>query len=187
MKTIPLNPFAPNRHILLAIDPSTTCVGYAFGDLRDKSIPRFGVLELQGKDPFERMIHFHRQFTAVVGTFPALADKQVLWMAIETQFVFKNPKTAITVGRGRGWAEMYAAIYGIPNLLEINPTEVKDQFTGWSKSNKIQMIDAVNRDKSLGVDLNIIPGRLRDNAADAVAICYVAMCEIHKEQLYKGG
>lgn len=187
MKIVATDPFPPNRDWLLAIDPSTTCVGYALGHLPTKTVHKFGVLKLKGNDPFERAIHLHQQLTSVLASHEAIAQRRVGWIGIETQFSGKNPSVAIAVGRGRGWAELMAIIWGIRNLIEINPKEVKSHFSGWGGSNKIQMIQAVHNDEGLGVNLNIIPESLRDNAADAVAICWVSMSEIYANQLFKGG
>jgi crossover junction endodeoxyribonuclease RuvC len=94
-------------------------------------------------------------------------------MAVETLFLAKNVRSAVTLAHARGVALLTAAVAGL-EVVEYSPLEVKQAVAGYGRADKQQvqaMVQAL-----LHLDQ---PVREAD-AADALA---VAICHLHGQRL----
>jgi crossover junction endodeoxyribonuclease RuvC len=94
-------------------------------------------------------------------------------MAVETLFLAKNVRSAVTLAHARGVALLTAAAAGL-EVAEYSPLEVKQAVVGYGRADKLQvqaMVQALLRLSQ--------PVRQAD-AADALA---VAICHLHSQRL----
>ena len=59
-------------------------------------------------------------------------------MAVEKVFVYKNPKSAITLGQARGVILCAAAMHDVP-IMEYTPTQIKSTIVGKGHAGKSQV------------------------------------------------
>jgi crossover junction endodeoxyribonuclease RuvC len=85
-------------------------------------------------------------------------------MSIETQYVFKNPASAIKLGMVRGVALALAANVGI-GMFEYAPTRIKKAVTGKGGASKKQIQVMI----ALRLELDCEPP---EDAADALAMAF---------------
>lgn len=82
-------------------------------------------------------------------------------MAVEKVFVYKNPKSAITLGQARGVILCAAAMNNVP-IMEYTPTQIKSTIVGKGHADKTQVQYMVQN----LLKLTDIP---QEDAADALA------------------
>lgn len=85
--------------------------------------------------------------------------------AVETLFFNKNTKTAMQVSQARGALLHMLHGRGIA-VKEIGPLEVKQAITGYGRATKPQV------QKLLSLRLNLVPKKMQDDAADALAAAF---------------
>ena len=94
-------------------------------------------------------------------------------LAIETQFVDKNPQTMIKIVHAQGVAIAAALSKDLP-IYEYSPMKIKMAITGNGHSTKQQVADMLIR--FLKLDVSVDGGRLSDgtplDATDALGIAY---------------
>jgi crossover junction endodeoxyribonuclease RuvC len=153
------------KHIILGIDPGTAVTGYGilclenrthhvldFGCIRPPSAEHPGSKYLTIFDALEELIRLH-QPTAI---------------SVETQFMYKNAQSALTLGMARGMTLLAAAKHRIP-VFEYAPKKAKKAATGNGSASKEQvqrMIQLLLR----------LPSPPPADAADALAL---ALCHTH--------
>lgn len=152
------------QHRILGIDPGTLFMGYALLDTEANKaeIIDFGVLDvhkLDGQYPrLQKEFFFLQQ----------LIDRyQPTELAIETQFVDKNPQTMIKIVHAQGVAIAAALSRDIP-VNEYSPMKIKMAITGNGHSTKNQVADMLQR--FLHIPDEKMPKKL--DATDALAIAY---------------
>lgn len=157
-------PKVHSRHRILGIDPGTLFMGYALLDVEGQqaSLVDFGVLDvhkLEGQYPrLQREFFFLQE----------LIDTQhPTTLAIETQFVDKNPQTMIKIVHAQGVAIAAALSRDLP-INEYSPMKVKMAITGNGHSTKEQVADMLRR--FLKIPEEQMPKKL--DATDALAIAY---------------
>ncbi|MBF6058035.1 MULTISPECIES: crossover junction endodeoxyribonuclease RuvC [Thiomicrorhabdus] len=103
-------------------------------------------------------------------------------LAIEKVFVYKNPKSAITLGQARGVILCAAALKGVP-IMEYTPTQIKSTIVGKGHAGKTQVQFMVQ-------NLLALTAPPQEDAADALAC---ALCHdrymslgIDPQELSKG-
>jgi crossover junction endodeoxyribonuclease RuvC len=94
-------------------------------------------------------------------------------MAIETLFLAKNVRSAVTLAHARGIALLAAAVAGL-KVAEYSPLEVKQAVVGYGRADKRQVQAMVQ------VLLNLRGPMPAEDAADALAI---ALCHLHGRRL----
>jgi len=152
------------RHRVLGVDPGTLFMGYALLDTEGKnaSIVDFGVLDvhkMDGQYPRLQKEFFFLQ---------ELIDKyQPTELAIETQFVDKNPQTMIKIVHAQGVAIAAALSRDLP-INEYSPMKIKMAITGNGHSTKQQVAGMLQR--FLKIPVEQMPKKL--DATDALAIAY---------------
>lgn len=153
----------------MGIDPGLT-TGYGIVEERDGKLcaEGFGTIKSTGELP-ERLKMIYDEMISLID----LHRPEVV--AIEELFVYKNVKTAISVGESRGVAVLAAASRG-KEIAEYTPLQVKQAVVGYGRAEKRQVQYMVS--KLLSLD-----ERPEEDAADAMAI---AICHIHFGSRFKG-
>jgi crossover junction endodeoxyribonuclease RuvC len=155
--------------IILGIDPGTARMGYGILEISPKkktSLIKSGVLiTTPDSESHRRLLSLFKDLNALVKEY----SPEV--MVLERIFFNTNVKTALTVGQARGISMLVAASSGM-NLFEYTALQAKLILTGYGRSDKKQMQEAVKKNLKLR---EIIKS---DDANDAVAI---ALCYIIKE------
>ena len=163
--------------ILLGIDPGTAKLGYGVLNVPDigketkgyKKYPKLldcdVIITKPDKDMPERLKLIYDNLKRISKEFkPDI-------MIIEKVFFNTNAKTAISVGQAQGVAMLVAA-EGKMRVYQYTALQAKKVLTGYGRSDKSEMKDAVQ--EALGLDI-----RLKSpDANDAVAI---GLCFLHKD------
>ena len=152
------------EHIILGVDPGTLYMGYAvlrtLGQQVD--ILEFNVLDvhkLEGQYPRLQQEFFFLQ---------QLIDRyHPTCLAIETQFVDKNPQTMIKIVHAQGVAIAAALSKDVP-VYEYSPMKIKMAITGNGHSSKEQVAGMLQR--FLHIPDEKMPKKL--DATDALGIAY---------------
>ena len=153
-----------SHHRILGVDPGTLFMGYALLDTEGNkvSLVDFGVLDvhkLDGQYPRLQKEFFFLQ---------ELIDKyRPTELAIETQFVDKNPQTMIKIVHAQGVAIAAALSRDIP-VNEYSPMKIKMAITGNGHSSKEQVAGMLQR--FLKISDEQMPKKL--DATDALGIAY---------------
>ena len=130
-----------NEHIILGVDPGTLFMGYALLHTvgQQVDILEFGaydVHKLEGQYPRLQKEFFFLQ---------ELIDKyHPSCLAIETQFVDKNPQTMIKIVHAQGVAIAAALSKDVP-IYEYSPMKIKMAITGNGHSTKQQVAGMLQR------------------------------------------
>ena len=149
---------------ILGIDPGTLFMGYALLDVQGKkaSIVDFGVLDVHKTDG--QYARLQKEFFFL----QELIDREHPDMlAIETQFVDKNPQTMIKIVHAQGVAIAAALSRDLP-INEYSPMKIKMAITGNGHATKEQVADMLQR--FLHIPAELMPKKL--DATDALAIAY---------------
>ena len=152
------------EHIILGIDPGTLFMGYAVLHTigQDVDILEFGAFDvhkIEGQYPRLQKEFFFLQ---------ELIDKyHPSALAIETQFVDKNPQTMIKIVHAQGVAIAAALSKDIP-IYEYSPMKIKMAITGNGHSSKEQVAAMLQR--FMHIPDEQMPKKL--DATDALAIAY---------------
>ncbi len=153
--------------IILGIDPGTVITGFAlllcsergpepidFGCIRPKASLCLSDRYLQLAEALDALIARHR---------PTVC-------ALETQFVAKNPQSALKVGMARGIALLGAKRAGM-RTFGYTPMEIKRAVVGNGRASKEQVIGMT------AALFCLDPAKLTSDAADALAC---ALCHAHR-------
>ena len=146
-----------NEHIILGIDPGTLYMGYAILHTvgQKAEIKEFSTLDVHKLDD---------QYARL----QQLIDKHhPTCLAIETQFVDKNPQTMIKIVHAQGVAIAAALSKDVP-IYEYSPMKIKMAITGNGHSTKQQVADMLQR--FLHIPDEQMPKKL--DATDALGIAY---------------
>ena len=152
------------EHIILGVDPGTLFMGYALLKTvgQQVDILDFGVLDvhkLDGQYPRLQQEFFFLQ---------KLIDQyHPSCLAIETQFVDKNPQTMIKIVHAQGVAIAAALSTDVP-IYEYSPMKIKMAITGNGHSSKEQVAGMLQR--FLHIPEEQMPKKL--DATDALGIAY---------------
>ena len=154
--------------IIIGIDPGTRITGYAV--IKVDPIPiilDFGAIKPPLKLPLEK------RYQIIFDSIESLIlQHKPSHIAVESQFVAKNPQSAIKLGMAKGMVFLAAAKYQL-KLTEYTPKKAKLAVTGKGGASKLQvqrMIQALYH-------LPCLPEP--EDAADALAI---ATCCAHDQK-----
>lgn len=154
---------SPHR-LILGIDPGTQLMGYALLDVQDNrvSVVKFDYLDVRKLDG--QYARLQREFfflQELIDTYHPTS------LAIETQFVDKNPQTMIKIVHAQGVA-IAAALSRDLTVYEYSPMKIKMAITGNGHSTKEQVAAMLQR--FLHIPDEQMPKHL--DATDALAIAY---------------
>lgn len=167
-----------HEHIILGIDPGTLFMGYALLHTEGSrvSVLDFGVKDVHKKE--DQYARLQEEFFFIQDLIDRYHPTE---LAIETQFVDKNPQTMIKIVHAQGVAIAAALSKDIP-INEYSPMKVKMAITGNGHSTKEQVADMLQRFLQLPkVD---IPKKL--DATDALGIAYCHFLQLGMPLLEKG-
>jgi crossover junction endodeoxyribonuclease RuvC len=144
---------------ILGIDPGTRFVGYGIVERRSNSLHWLdsGCIRAEGATIAERLVTIYRGLCRVI----LLHSPQAA--AVETVFTGNNPKTAISIGEGRGVAVLSAAEHGLA-VQGYEPALVKRAVAGSGRADKDQVRDMVR------VLLHLSHQPATDHESDALAL-----------------
>jgi len=155
--------------LILGIDPGVQVTGYALIQKKGRSWEPldFGCIKPSKKiPPHERYFCIFQGISQIIEQFhPSI-------LSIETQFVYKNVKTALVLGMARG-AVLIAAAQHRLRVFEYTPRKAKLAIVGNGSASKYQ----VQRMIQAHLQLSTLPEP--DHAADALAL---ALCHGHTSQ-----
>ncbi len=152
------------HHRILGIDPGTLFMGWAILDTEGQKVTLvdFGVEDVHKIEG--QYARLQKEFFFL----QQLIDKQhPTELAIETQFVDKNPQTMIKIVHAQGVAIAAALSRDLP-VNEYSPMKVKMAITGNGHSDKSQVADMLQR--FLHIPDEKMPKKL--DATDALGIAY---------------
>ena len=153
-----------NEHIILGIDPGTLYMGYALLHTRGSqvSILDFGVFDVHKiEDQYARL---QKEFFFIQQLIEA---HHPTVLAIESQFVDKNPQTMIKIVHAQGVAIAAALSKDVP-VVEYSPMKIKMAITGNGHADKRQVADMLQR--FMHIPPEQMPSKL--DATDALGIAY---------------
>jgi len=159
--------------IILGIDPGTITTGYGVIEAEDDeaTFVDCGALTAPERSPIgERLSLIYRGLSEVIARF------QPDVIAIESPFVAKSVKTALSIGRAQAIAILAAAEGKIP-AHEYSPAEVKKRVTDYGVSTKEQVQEMVK------LQLNLDEAPHPTDAADALAVAICHLRRMHLESL----
>jgi crossover junction endodeoxyribonuclease RuvC len=159
--------------IILGIDPGTITMGYGVIEAEDDEATLIdcGALTAQERSPIgERLSYIYRGLVKVIARF------QPDVIAIESPFVAKSVKTALSIGRAQAIAILAAAEGRIPSH-EYSPAEVKKRVTDYGVSTKEQVQEMVK------LQLNLDEAPESTDATDALAVALCHLRRMHLESL----
>jgi crossover junction endodeoxyribonuclease RuvC len=145
---------------IIGIDPGTTVTGWGiilFQNNRYQLIDCGTIHPKTTAKPELKYLHIFEELEKVIEIH--LPDA----LSVETQFVDKNPQSAIKLGMARGMAYLAAAKLGIP-VFEYAPTKAKQAVTGKGNSTKAAVAHMVK------ILLNQKELNVREDATDALAL-----------------
>ncbi|MBF8262822.1 MAG: ruvC [Parachlamydiales bacterium] len=150
--------------IILGIDPGTQVTGYG---LIQKDAPRLIALDYGCIRP-PAALPLCERYRIIYESLSILIDKhRPDAMAIESQFILKNPQSAIKLGMAKGMAILAATQRGVP-IFEYAPTRAKRAVVGHGHASKWQV------QKMIQTILRLPSVPEPEDAADALslAICH---------------
>ena len=152
------------EHLILGIDPGTLYMGYALLHTSGKhaELVTFGVYDVHKLD--DQYARLQREFFFLQDLIEEYHPTE---LAIETQFVDKNPQTMIKIVHAQGVAIAAALSKDIP-INEYSPMKVKMAITGNGHADKQQVAAMLQR--FLHIPAEDMPVKL--DATDALGIAY---------------
>ena len=146
--------------LILGIDPGTRVTGYGLIRYENNNMEcaEFGVIKNSASlSPTEGYARIFEGIDEILKSYDITA------VAVESQFFYKNARTALKIGEARCAAIMPAALRRIP-IREFAPTRVKKAVVG---------IGAATKEQVQAMILNMLKikdRRMLPDASDALAI-----------------
>jgi crossover junction endodeoxyribonuclease RuvC len=150
--------------IILGIDPGTARTGWGVIETSGSSykLIAYGVIAPKTKILSEKYVEIYDGINVIIDKFHPSC------VSVETQFVSKNPQSAIKIGMARAMAVLAGAKRELP-IFEYTPLKAKKAVTGSGKAQKEDM------QRMIGLLLSTQKAIPHD-AADALAL---AICHSH--------
>ena len=158
---------------VLGVDPGTFKMGVGVVEyLRSEyRVVHFTVLNAPRSKGLPHRLHI---------LFNQLSDIVDIWkpteLAIEEPFAGRNIRASMAIGHAQALAMLIASITGI-EVSTYAPRSVKQAVTDYGGSSKEQVQDMVS------ILLNIAPGDLSSDAADALAVAICHINSSHAQQI----
>ena len=166
------------EHIILGVDPGTLFMGYALLHTIGSKVEilDFGVFDVHKLD--DQYARLQKEFFFL----QEIIDKcHTSVLAIESQFVDKNPQTMIKIVHAQGVAIAAALSKDVP-VVEYSPMKVKMAITGNGHADKHQVADMLQR--FLHIPEERMPKKL--DATDALGIAYCHYLQLGMPMREKG-
>ncbi|MBQ9144752.1 MAG: crossover junction endodeoxyribonuclease RuvC [Paludibacteraceae bacterium] len=166
------------EHIILGVDPGTLFMGYALLQTIGSKVEilDFGVYDVHKLD--DQYARLQKEFFFL----QEIIDKyHPTVLAIESQFVDKNPQTMIKIVHAQGVAIAAALSKDVP-VVEYSPMKVKMAITGNGHADKHQVAGMLQR--FLHIPEERMPKKL--DATDALGIAYCHYLQLGMPAREKG-
>ena len=152
------------NNIIVGIDPGTVVTGYGviWIDNNQYKAQDFGVIKTAANLDLNDRYHYIYK-----GVVEIIKKYRPAYMAIETQFMSKNPQSALKLGMARGVVIIAAKEGGLP-IFGYTPKEAKKAVVGNGSASKEQVQAMVQM--LLGLAQKVSPADAAD--ALALAICH---------------
>lgn len=159
----------PAQHVL-GIDPGTQVTGYGVVVRKGNRLitSDFGCIRPPKNAPLSERYHIIHQGLCVL-----LEKHQPEAVSVETQYVARNPQSALKLGMARGMVLLAATQHGIP-VYEYSPSKAKLAVVGNGRASKAQIQAMV---QTL-LQLSELPKP--EDAADALAL---AICHLQASSM----
>jgi crossover junction endodeoxyribonuclease RuvC len=157
--------------LIMGIDPGTVVTGYAV--IRREAV-RCSAVDYGNIRPPNKEKLSQRYALIYQGVDQLLRRFRPDVVAVETQFVAKNPQSSLKLGMARGMILLAATQQGIP-VFEYSPCRAKQAVTGNGRASKQQVQGMVTQ--LLG--LSAIPESEDTADALAIALCHAQACDYH--------
>lgn len=167
-----------NEHIILGVDPGTLFMGYALLHTvgRQVKVLDFGVFDVHKlEDQYARL---QKEFFFLQ---ELIEQYHPTILAIESQFVDKNPQTMIKIVHAQGVAIAAALSKDVP-IQEYSPMKIKMAITGNGHATKQQVANMLQR--FLHIPEEQMPKKL--DATDALGIAYCHFLQLGMPLREKG-
>lgn len=158
------------ENIILGIDPGSVVTGFGIIKKTHKelSVIDYGCIRPPAKLSIsERYLIIHNSVDQLIQKYKPTS------VAVETQFVYKNPQSALKLGMAKGAAIIAAAKYNIP-LFEYAPKKAKLAVAGTGSASKHQV------QKMMQLLLHLPQPPTPQDASDALAL---ALCHAYQISL----
>jgi len=166
------------EHLILGIDPGTLYMGYALLHTEGQKVDlvTFGVKDVhKTEDQYARLQQEFFFLQELIDQYHPTC------LAIETQFVDKNPQTMIKIVHAQGVAIAAALSRDLP-INEYSPMKIKMAITGNGHSSKEQVAGMLQR--FLKIPDEQMPKKL--DATDALGIAYCHFLQLGLPTKEKG-
>jgi crossover junction endodeoxyribonuclease RuvC len=157
---------------VLGIDPGLAITGYGIVDEQGSGGHLVASGVVRTKPSMPRAERLGRIYDAVRALIDEYHPHEV---AIETQFVAENVRSAMAIGEARAAAMVAAAASATP-VFEHAPREVKESVTGWGASPKEQVQQMV----LVHIGLTELSGPL--DVTDAIAVALTRLSSARLER-----
>ncbi len=150
-----------NNKVILGIDPGTRSTGYgiiSLNETRQFSVIDYGCIRPPGAESLS--IRYKIIFNSLQRLLDLHAPEAV---AVETQYIHRNPQSYIKLGMARGITLLAAALHEIP-IFEYAPARAKKAVVGNGNASKVQVQAMVQR------LLSLPEPPYPEDAADALAL-----------------
>ncbi|PCI77377.1 crossover junction endodeoxyribonuclease RuvC [Candidatus Aerophobetes bacterium] len=153
---------------VLGIDPGTNSTGYGILSQTGSSfsVIDYGCIKPPRSKPIEE-----RNLIMFEGICALLDAHTIHAFSVESQYVSKNPQSAIKLGMAKGIALLAATMRGLPTM-QFAPSQAKLAVTGSGRASK----EGVQKMIKTLLSLDELPP---DDAADALAL---AFCYFHHQK-----
>lgn len=157
--------------IILGVDPGSVVTGYGVIRAKERKWETldFGCIRPPVKERLEK-----RYLVIFEGIDHLLKLHKPDAVSVETQFVQKNPQSALKLGMARGAIMIAAAKRGIP-IFEYAPRKAKIAIVGNGNASKFQVQQMVQ------IELSLPSLPKPEDAADALAL---ALCHAYNKRQY---
>jgi crossover junction endodeoxyribonuclease RuvC len=160
---------AVKKYVVLGIDPGTRITGY--GIIREEN-SRHEPIDFGCIRPPPHLALPKRYAFLFSGIKELIVAHRPDAVAVESQFVYKNPKSAMMIGMARAMALLAAAQEDIP-IYEYTPRTAKQAVVGNGAASKEQV------QKMIQLLLRLPAPPEPEDAADALAL---AICHTHRRR-----
>lgn len=150
---------------ILGIDPGTLVTGYGIIEIDERR--NFKALDYGCVRP-PASLPLTVRYKIIFQAIEELLDRFIPEaLAVETQYIHKNPQSGLKLGMARGVAVLAAALREIP-IFEYAPSRAKRAVVGKGNASKIQVQAMIQR------LLNLPDQAIPEDASDALslAICH---------------
>ena len=165
--------------IILGIDPGTNMMGYGIIHISNNKI---NLIAMGSIDLGKLGNHFLKLKKIFERTEYLINEYNPDELAIEAQFLGKNPQSMLKLGRAQGVSMAAALTKDIP-VSEYAPKKIKQSITGSGNSSKEQVAGML---KNI-LKLKSLPKHLDATDGLAVAVChYYQLGKPNSEKSYSG-